>query len=90
MCIRDSVITDYAMPRMTGLQLAEAIKKEWPDLPVMIATGFAEMEPDTDSTLPRLAKPFTESELAKELERVIPQAPVGGRVLKFPAVGGKS
>jgi PAS domain S-box-containing protein len=52
----DVVITDYAMPRMTGLQLAEAIKKEWPELPVIIATGFAEMEPDVEWSQPRLAK----------------------------------
>jgi CheY-like chemotaxis protein len=79
----DLVITDYAMPHMTGLQLADAIKKEWPDLPVIIATGFAEMEPATETDLPKLAKPFTEAELAKELERIIPKMRGGGRVLKF-------
>jgi CheY-like chemotaxis protein len=86
----DLVITDYAMPRMTGLQLADAIKKEWPELPVIIATGFAEMEPETELNLPKLAKPFTEAELAKELERIIPKPPGSGRVLKFPTVGSKS
>jgi PAS domain S-box-containing protein len=79
----DLVITDYAMPHMTGLQLADAIKKEWPELPVIIATGFAEMEPATETDLPKLAKPFTEAELAKELERIIPKMRGGGRVLKF-------
>ena len=39
----DLVITDYAMPNMTGLELFVAIKKQWPDIPVVIATGFAEM-----------------------------------------------
>jgi CheY-like chemotaxis protein len=79
----DLVITDYAMPQMTGLQLADAIKKEWPALPVIIATGFAEMAPEAGASLPRLAKPFTEAELARELERVVPSARIGGRVLKF-------
>jgi len=69
----DVVITDYAMPHMTGLQLADAIKKEWPELPVIIATGFAEMQSQVQSVLPRLAKPFTESELLKELKRVMPR-----------------
>jgi PAS domain S-box-containing protein len=87
----DLVITDYAMPQMNGLQLAGAIKKEWPELPVIIATGFAEMEPETESSLPKLAKPFTEAELAKELERVVPRARIGGRVLKFQTgVGSKN
>src|SRR6185437_1911493 len=36
----DAVVTDHAMPQMTGLQLLEAIRKEWPGLPVIIATGF--------------------------------------------------
>ena len=84
----DLVITDYAMPQMNGLQLADAIKKEWPELPVMIATGFAEMEPETETSLPKLAKPFTEAELAKELERVVPRARIGGRVLKFQTGAG--
>jgi CheY-like chemotaxis protein/anti-sigma regulatory factor (Ser/Thr protein kinase) len=66
----DLVITDYAMPHMTGLQLADAIKKEWPGLPVIIATGFAEMEPKLDSDLPRISKPFTEAVLAQALSRI--------------------
>jgi PAS domain S-box-containing protein len=84
----DLVITDYAMPQMTGLQLADAIKKEWPELPVIVATGFAEMEPETESGLPKLAKPFTQPELAKELERIVPKIRSGGRVLKFQTGAG--
>jgi CheY-like chemotaxis protein len=66
----DLVITDYAMPNMTGFQLANAIKKEWPGLPVIIATGFAEMEPKLDTDLPRISKPFTETVLAQALSRI--------------------
>ena len=79
----DLVITDYAMPHMTGLQLAEAIKKEWPELPVIVATGFAEMEPGAATTLPKLAKPFTQAELAHTLARIIQASRRSGRVLKF-------
>ena len=82
----DLVLTDYAMPQMTGLQLAAAIKQEWPEIPVIITSGFAEMdEPQIEPRLPRLAKPFTEAELAKELARVARQIPNAGRVLKFRA-----
>ena len=69
----DVVITDYAMPHMTGLQLADAIKKDWPGLPVIIATGFAEMQSEGQPVVPRLAKPFTEAELVKELEHIVPR-----------------
>jgi PAS domain S-box-containing protein len=79
----DLVITDYAMPHMTGLQLVNAIKQEWPELPVIIATGFAEMDSEIQSGLPKLAKPFTEVELARKLERIVPAKRDGGRVPKF-------
>lgn len=79
----DLVITDYAMPAMTGLQLADAIKKEWPELPVIIATGFAEMEPEARSRMPELSKPFTEAELAEAISQSTPKLRDSGRVLKF-------
>ena len=79
----DLVITDHAMPHMTGLQLAEAIEKEWPELPVIVATGFAEMEPTAATTWPKLAKPFTQAELAHMLARIIQASRKSGHVLKF-------
>jgi PAS domain S-box-containing protein len=81
----DLVITDQAMPEMTGLQLADAIKKEWPDLPVILATGYAEIEPGSESDLPKLSKPFTEAELAKKVAEIIPSTPRSGHILKFRA-----
>jgi PAS domain S-box-containing protein len=60
----DLVITDQVMPRMTGLQLREEICKLRPELPVLIATGFAEMPSGAGSAAPRIAKPFTQRELA--------------------------
>ena len=79
----DLVITDHAMPQMTGLQLADAIKKQWPDLPVVLATGFAELQPGHGSALPKLAKPFTEAELAEAIANIVPRT--GRRVVKFPS-----
>jgi DNA-binding NtrC family response regulator len=64
----DLVITDHVMPHMTGLQLAQAIEAEWPVLPVVLATGFAEIPSDA-MKLPRLPKPFGQSELALALVR---------------------
>jgi CheY-like chemotaxis protein/two-component sensor histidine kinase len=60
----DLVITDQVMPRMTGLQLREAIARLRPGLPVLIATGYAEMPAEAAATAPRLGKPFTQRELA--------------------------
>lgn len=63
----DLVITDQAMPKMTGVQLGKAIVAEWPDMPVLIATGYAELPADTPP-YPRLGKPFTQKELAAAIE----------------------
>jgi signal transduction histidine kinase len=63
----DAVVTDQAMPHMTGVQLASAIREEWPDLPVILATGYAELDTGTRSHLRKLSKPFTEAQLAAEL-----------------------
>jgi PAS domain S-box-containing protein len=64
----DLVITDHAMPSMTGSQLAQQIRARWPDLPVVLATGYAELPPGGNDALPRLSKPFSQAELAKIVE----------------------
>jgi CheY-like chemotaxis protein len=81
----DLVIADQVMPHMTGVQLAEAIQKEWPDLSVIIATGYAEIEPGVGMGLPKFSKPFTEDELAEKLALILPRMRKSGRVLKFRA-----
>lgn len=67
----DLVVTDQAMPRMTGLQLAEAIMANQPNLPIIIATGYAELPTGLGSTLPRLSKPFSQEQLALALSEAI-------------------
>jgi PAS domain S-box-containing protein len=64
------VITDQLMPGMTGLQLIAAMKAEWPDLPAILATGYAEIPPDEASVL-RLAKPFLQRDLSQAIGRAM-------------------
>ena len=61
----DLVITDYAMPRMTGLQLCQRIRETRPGLPVILTTGYAEIPQGQADQLPRIAKPFTQAELTR-------------------------
>ncbi|CAN5334668.1 PAS domain-containing sensor histidine kinase [soil metagenome] len=68
----DLVITDHAMPKMTGVQLAAAIKAERPDLPVILATGYAELPMAADNELPKLGKPFRQQELMQAVAAAIP------------------
>ena len=63
----DVVITDYAMPAMTGLDLATKIKHIKPEMPVIIAAGYAELPPQVTLGFPRLNKPYTQEQLAQAL-----------------------
>jgi PAS domain S-box-containing protein len=65
----DLVVTDQAMPYMTGTQLAEEIKQEWPKLPVILATGYTDFSDGTASDLPMVSKPFTQKDLSREIAR---------------------
>ncbi len=61
------LITDQAMPIMTGLQLIEAVRKRRPRLPVILATGYAELPKGVEATIGRLSKPFLQRALAEAL-----------------------
>jgi CheY-like chemotaxis protein len=58
------LITDHLMPGMTGVELAYAVRARDPGIRVVIVSGFAEAE-GIDPALPRLTKPFVQSELAR-------------------------
>ena len=63
----DLVITDQAMPQMSGTQLMDAIARDWPQMTVILATGYAELPGGIQVKTPRLNKPFNERDLAKAL-----------------------
>lgn len=65
----DLVITDYAMPQMNGGQLASAITAEWPDIKVIVATGYSEMPEELRGKFERLGKPFWSHDLKAAIER---------------------
>jgi PAS domain S-box-containing protein len=67
----DVVITDQAMPVMTGLQLIEILRARRPGLPVILATGFAELPPRLNPSIGRLSKPFTQRALAQALAATV-------------------
>ena len=62
----DLVVTDHLMPGMTGTDLARALRDHRPDIPVLVVSGYAEVE-GIAADLPRLTKPFREDELAASL-----------------------
>ncbi|MGG5891099.1 response regulator [Falsiroseomonas sp. HC035] len=67
----DLVITDHAMPGMTGLELAHEIKTIRPGLPVLLATGYADLPDEATLDLPRLSKPYSQEQLSALISRIL-------------------
>ncbi|HEY4090469.1 MAG TPA: PAS domain S-box protein [Luteibacter sp.] len=67
----DLLLTDYAMPRLTGADVALAARAARPGLPIVLATGYAEEAMDDVPGLIRLGKPFDRQNLADAIERAI-------------------
>jgi CheY-like chemotaxis protein len=66
----DIVVADLAMPGMSGIELAAAIRERNPGLPVLILTGHAEaMQIPED--LPVLSKPFRSADLADRVSALL-------------------
>jgi CheY-like chemotaxis protein len=71
----DLVVTDHAMPGMTGVELARRLREVAPALPVVLATGYAELPGGADLGLPRLAKPFRQQELGAAIAAAVAGGP---------------
>lgn len=67
----DLVITDHAMPKTTGSQLAGMIEQKWPGLPVVLATGYADLPQGADRTVARLPKPYSQAQLVVAISQAV-------------------
>jgi CheY-like chemotaxis protein len=75
----DAVITDFQMPRMSGLDLVRAVRAIRPGIPVAVASGYAagkSQDPDAQSVA-WIQKPATLTELGTAIHRILGGAPVG-------------
>lgn len=75
----DAIVSDYMMPQMNGGELAERIHNHYPEVPIMIITGYA--GGDLELSLPQLAKPFRQADLSAALNRLV--EPDDGKVVPF-------
>jgi PAS domain S-box-containing protein len=71
----DAMVTDYAMPGMSGAALVEEVRRLLPDLPVLMMTGYSERPEEVASTI-CIQKPFEATELAAQLAALISGGPV--------------
>ena len=71
----DLVITDQAMPKITGGLLARRIREIRPDLPIILCTGYSEqMSKGTEETAgvaEFVMKPLSKREMAEIVRRVL-------------------
>jgi len=85
----DLILADIKMPVMDGIALALKAARDWPDIPIILMTGFADQRVRThglDSLIEEvIAKPFTLEQITAAVSRVLGQAPAG--VAARPATG---
>jgi CheY-like chemotaxis protein len=67
----DLLMTDQAMPGMTGIELAQAVRKKRPKLPILLATGYADLPEGQEMAIPRLGKPYLQSDLQQHIDRLL-------------------
>ncbi|WP_077146337.1 PAS domain-containing protein [Sphingopyxis sp. KK2] len=67
----DLLITDQAMPGMTGSELIAAVQAGRPDLPVILATGYGETPATNGLDIQRLGKPYGQSDLRMAIEAIV-------------------
>jgi signal transduction histidine kinase len=67
----DLVLTDQAMPGMTGTELAKIVRCNRPDMPILLATGYADLQVTQPAGLPRLSKPYRQAQLQAEISKLL-------------------
>jgi len=71
----DLVVTDYKMPRVTGLDLVKHVRENYRDTAIMMITGHASIggavEAVKSGAEEYLSKPFTDTELFEAVERTL-------------------
>jgi CheY-like chemotaxis protein len=69
------VITDYAMPQMNGIELAETIKRNNSQIPVLLCTGVSEALSSTElksrGISDILLKPVFRNELDAKIRQIL-------------------
>src|SRR5260370_41743054 len=82
------MMTDHVMPGMTGIELAAASREVRPALPILLATGYADLPEGSPLDLPRLAKPYHQDQLRDRLDQMLGRRSVLIRhEIPIPAVG---
>jgi CheY-like chemotaxis protein len=80
----DVIITDYAMPTMNGLELANAVRTRFPGIPVILMTGYADVpQEQVEPWVVRLTKPCSQDAIASALQVAIDARSAGNRHIRL-------
>ena len=75
----DLLISDIVMPGMSGIELAREVRRRFPGLPVLLASGYSEGMPDADQAgVVILGKPYTTAALAAAIAGCLSPRRFGG------------
>ena len=79
-CDYDLMISDYAMPHVSGTEFLREARELCPDVPALIITGYAEIGAITDrpENVEVLLKPFTPRALEAAIARICAPAAIAG------------
>jgi CheY-like chemotaxis protein len=69
----DLIISDIIMPNMDGYQLAEQVRMQYPQLPILLVSGYGHNQDmsNYDDALPLLEKPYQPARLVKKVGELL-------------------
>jgi CheY-like chemotaxis protein len=73
-CTINLVLSDHLMPGLTGAQLAEQIKSQYPGLPVMLLSGVNEIPPEASAADAFISKIEGPDRLCQEIAAALDRA----------------
>jgi DNA-binding NtrC family response regulator len=80
----DAVITDVQMPRMDGIALTRELHKRNPSMPVMVMTGFSDLDYSNNTIAGGngiiISKPFTAEEFFSSFNAMMSEKPSNIRI----------
>ncbi|HEY3919539.1 MAG TPA: ATP-binding protein [Stellaceae bacterium] len=82
----EALISDFAMPGMNGLELAQGALALRPNLQVLLITGYANVAQSEAGGLARLAKPFRQADLAAAVAELLRDR----KIVRLPRALAKS
>ena len=75
----DLLLTDIVMPEMSGVELADRLERERPDMLILFMTGYAEEVVMNDGILGKgrecIGKPFTLEQITKRVRKLLSPRP---------------